>query len=240
MASESFVLVINIHQSCCKSLVGGEWEASCILLPPRPQPPTLLQKASLNLPLSFSAGSTPSSTSSSSIFLPSGFSLSAFISCVAMALLRRASERRRKRDQKMKGIIKKGVYSTSSQPSVSLWDVRIHSLRYRGGGVGDSCLLTSGRGRVAAADQTWRKQWRAGCGDFSTKECHREQKPHRRSGWFLPVKWRRGGPAQWLNSHPAALHLVWCDGRQPTRPKHCTAQSYSTLQLQLLHNMSNV
>lgn len=61
-----------------------------------------------------------------------------------MVLQRRASERRRKGDEKMKGIIKKGVYSTSSQPSASLWDVRIHSSRYRGS-VGDSCLLTSGR-----------------------------------------------------------------------------------------------
>lgn len=34
-------------------------------------------------------------------------------------------------------------------PPLSVFeDVRIHSRRYRGGGVGDSCLLTSGRGRT--------------------------------------------------------------------------------------------
>lgn len=112
--------------------------------------------------------------SSSSIFLPSGFSLSTFISCVAMALLRTASRVRggeKEMKKKMKGTINTGAYSTSSRPSPSLWDVTFHLLRYRRGGGGDSIhLLTSGR--AAAADQTFKKQWRAGWRD-SSKECWR-------------------------------------------------------------------
>lgn len=204
MASESFVLVINIHQSCCKSFCWGQPRGLllCILLPPPVS--QSLTKSALVLLCRFNPPST------SSIFLPSGFSLSAFISCVAMALLRRASERRRKRDEKSErnNNKKKGVYSTSSQPSVSLWDVRIHLLRYRGGGVRDSCLLTSGRGREGCRRSNVEETMKSRMWRF----LHQRVSPWAETSLpervILLAKWRSGGPAQ---CRPAALCLVWCE-----------------------------
>lgn len=186
MASESFVLVINIHQSCCKSFCWGQPRGLllCILLPPPVS--QSLTKSALVLLCRFNPPST------SSIFLPSGFSLSAFISCVAMALLRRASERRRKRDEKSERNNNKKKECTVRPPSLQclcgMWGsiycvIAAEVLEIA------ACWRQAGDGK-AAADQTWRKQWKAGCGDFSTRECHREQKPHCRSGWFY---WRSEG-----------------------------------------------
>lgn len=140
MASQSFVSVINTHQSCCKSFCWGRrgGQLFCILLSTPPS-----QKESLNLPLSFSAGSTLLLLLLHLHHFPAVriFFVGIHLLCCHGTAEERASERRRKGDE---GIIK-SVYSTSCQPSASLWDVRIHSSRYRGGGVGDSCLLTSGR-----------------------------------------------------------------------------------------------
>lgn len=141
MASESFVLVLNIHQRCCKSFCQRRTRGLhfTITPPPKHNPATLLQKASLNLSLPFYAGSAL-------LLLLLHFpAVRIFFVGIHLLCCHGATEKsEREAEEERWKKWKERNNSTSFQPLVSLWDVTIHSLRYRSRGVGDSCLLTSG------------------------------------------------------------------------------------------------